>query len=40
MDSMKKIKDIQPEVDRLKKKFGKDQMGFSKAQAELFKQNK
>lgn len=38
MDSMKKIKDIQPEVAKLKKKFGKDQMGFSKAQAELFKQ--
>lgn len=38
MDSMKKIKEIQPLVDKLKKKYGKDQMGFSKAQAELYKQ--
>ena len=38
MDSMKKIKEIQPEVAKLKKKFGKDQMGFSKAQAELYKE--
>ncbi len=38
MDSMKKIKDIQPAIDKLKKKYGKDQMGFSKAQAELYKQ--
>lgn len=38
MESMKKIKDIQPLVDKLKKKYGKDQMGLSKAQAELYKQ--
>lgn len=38
MESMKKIKEIQPLVDKLKKKYGKDQVGFSKAQAELFKQ--
>lgn len=38
MESMKKIKSIQPLVDKLKKKYGKDQMAFSKAQAELYKQ--
>jgi YidC/Oxa1 family membrane protein insertase len=38
MDSMKKIKDIQPLVDKLKSKYGGDKMGFSKAQAELYKQ--
>ena len=38
MESMKKIRDIQPLVDKLKKKWGNDKMGFSKAQAELYKQ--
>lgn len=38
MESMKKIRDIQPLVNKLKKKYGKDQLGFSKAQAELYKQ--
>jgi YidC/Oxa1 family membrane protein insertase len=38
MDSMKKIREIQPLIDKLKKKYGKDQVGFSKAQAELYKQ--
>lgn len=38
MESMKKIRDIQPLVDKLKKKYGTDKMGFSKAQAELYKQ--
>lgn len=38
MESMKKIKETQPLVDKLKRKYGKDQMGFSKAQAELYKQ--
>lgn len=38
MESMKKIKEIQPLVNKLKKKYGKDQLGFSKAQAELYKQ--
>lgn len=40
MDSMKKIKDIQPQVNKLKKKYGQDKLGFQKAQAELYKQNK
>ena len=38
MDSMKKMKEIQPLVDKLKKKYGSDKMAFSKAQAELYKQ--
>lgn len=38
MESMKKIKAIQPLVDKLKKKYGTDKMAFSKAQAELYKQ--
>lgn len=38
MESMKKVKEVQPLVDKLKKKYGKDTVGFSKAQAELYKQ--
>src|SRR3990172_5802132 len=38
MESMKKIRDIQPLVNKLKKKYGTDKMAFSKAQAELYKQ--
>jgi YidC/Oxa1 family membrane protein insertase len=38
IESMKKIREAQPLVDKLKKKYGKDQMAFSKAQAELYKQ--
>lgn len=38
MESMKKIKEAQPLVDKLKAKYGTDKMGFSKAQAELYKQ--
>ncbi len=38
MESMRKIREIQPQVTKLKKKYGKDQIGFSKAQAELYKQ--
>lgn len=37
MDSMKRIKEIQPEIDKLKKKFGSDKLKFSQAQAELYK---
>jgi YidC/Oxa1 family membrane protein insertase len=40
MDSMKKMKEIQPLVDKLKKKYVNDKMGFTKAQAELYKQKK
>ena len=38
MDSMKKVKEVQPLIEKLKKKYGGDKMGFSKAQAELYKQ--
>lgn len=38
MDSMKKIKDLAPQVDKLKKKYGTDRLKFSQAQAELYKQ--
>ncbi len=38
MESMKKIKALQPQIDKLKKKYGTDKAGFSKAQAELYKQ--
>lgn len=38
LESMKKIREIQPLVDKLKKKYGTDKMAFSKAQAELYKQ--
>jgi YidC/Oxa1 family membrane protein insertase len=40
LQSMKKIKDIGPQVEKLKKKFGSDKLKFSQAQAELYKQNK
>ena len=40
MESMKKMKELQPQIDKLKKKFGKDQMKFSQAQAELYKEKK
>lgn len=40
MQSMKRIKDLQPQINKLKKKFGKDKVKFSQAQAELYKQNK
>src|SRR5687768_2439692 len=40
MDSMKRIKDLQPQINKLKAKFGKDKIKFSQAQAELYKQNK
>lgn len=40
MESMKKIKAFEPQLAKLRKKFGNDKMGFSKAQAELYKENK
>lgn len=40
MDSMKRIKDLQPQINKLKAKFGTDKIKFSQAQAELYKQNK
>lgn len=38
--SMKKIKELEPEISKLKKKYVGDKMGFSKAQADLYKERK
>ncbi len=38
-DNMKKIRMIQPNLAKLKKKYGADKQGYLKAQAELYKQN-
>ena len=40
MESMKKIKLLEPQLAKLKKKFGSDKVRLSQAQAELYKQNK
>lgn len=40
MESMKKIRAMEPQLAKLRKKFGKDKMKMSQAQAELYKQNK
>lgn len=40
MESMKKMRELQPQIDKLKKKFGTDKMKFSQAQAELYKERK
>jgi YidC/Oxa1 family membrane protein insertase len=40
LQSMKKMRDMEPQLAKLRKKFGKDKMKMSQAQAELYKQNK
>ena len=40
MQSMKRIKEMEPQLAKLKKKFGTDKLKMSQAQAELYKQNK
>ncbi len=40
MESMKKIKLLEPQLTKLKKKYGSDKVRMSQAQAELYKQNK
>ena len=40
MESMKKIKEMEPQLAKLRKKFGSDKIKMSQAQAELYKQNK
>jgi len=37
---MKKIREMEPQLSKLRKKFGSDKMKLSQAQAELYKQNK
>lgn len=40
LESMKRIKDLNPQLEKLKKKFSGDKVKLSQAQAELYKQNK
>ncbi len=40
LQSMKKIKEMEPQLAKLRKKFGTDKLKMSQAQAELYKQNK
>ncbi len=40
MESMKKMKEVSPQLEKLKQKHGKDKMKMAQAQAELYKQNK
>ena len=40
LESMKKIKLLEPQLAKLRKKYGDDKMRLSQAQAELYKQNK
>lgn len=40
LESMKKIKAMEPQMAKIKKKFGKDKLKISQAQAELYKENK
>lgn len=40
MDSMKRIRDLEPQMAKIRKKFANDKVKLSQAQAELYKQNK
>jgi len=40
ISSMQKIKDLQPEIEKLKAKYKKNPQAFQKAQLELFQKNK
>lgn len=40
MESMKKMKDFAPELDKLKKKYGGDKIKFAQAQADFYKEKK
>jgi YidC/Oxa1 family membrane protein insertase len=40
MQSMKKMREMEPQLAKLRKKFGTDKLKMSQAQAELYKQNK
>lgn len=40
LESMKKIKALEPQLAKLKKKYGDDKTKMAQAQAELYKQNK
>ena len=40
MDSMKRIKELEPQLKKIREKFKNDKVKLSQAQAELYKQNK
>ena len=40
LESMKKMRELAPRIEKLKKKYGSDKLKFSQAQAELYKQEK
>lgn len=40
MESMKKMKDVAPELEKLKKKHNGDQMAYAKAQADFYREKK
>lgn len=40
LESMKKMRQLAPRLEKLKKKYGNDKLKFSQAQAELYKQEK
>jgi YidC/Oxa1 family membrane protein insertase len=40
LQSMKRIREMEPQLAKLRKKFGSDKVKLSQAQAELYKQNK
>ena len=40
LESMKKIKELGPQLEKLKKKYGNDKLKLSQAQSQLYKQNK
>jgi YidC/Oxa1 family membrane protein insertase len=40
LESMKKIKALEPQLTKLKKKYGTDKLKMSQVQADLYKQNK
>jgi len=40
MESMKKIKELEPQLAKLRAKYGKDKLKFSQAQTDLYKEKK
>lgn len=40
IDSQKKLQELQPQMDEIKQKYGKDQQGQAQAMMDLYKQNK
>lgn len=40
MESMKKMRELAPQIEKLKKKYGNDKIKFAQAQADLYKERK